>query len=203
MADPTIFLLSPAHCGGRRAATLFRSGASFDLARRVRVAGGAPLGEVFSYLSGLYFRGKLIYATHFSRAPMSTAGVQIITSSRGLLAPSARIKLDDLAEFAEVEVDPANPRYADPLLADLRAMAAALPTRCRIVLLGSIATSKYVDPLSSVFGDRLCFPESFIGIGDMSRGAILLRSAAAGVELTYQPATGALRSRAVARRLVP
>ncbi len=55
----------------------------------------------------------------------------------------------------------------------------------RIVLLGSVATAKYLDVLSGVFGDRLSFPSDFVGRGDMSRGALMLRAAAAGTELEY------------------
>jgi hypothetical protein len=194
MNEHTIFLLSPAHCGGRRAATLFRPGAEFDLAARVRAREGAPLGEVFSYLSGLYFRGKMAYASRFARPPEGAPGALVITSGRGLLPPSTHVTLEDLAEFAKVAVDAGNPLYAEPVLADLAAIASELPERCRVVLLGSIATAKYVELLLSVVGDRLCFPEAFVGVGDMSRGAILLRSAAAGVELPYLRAAGATRS---------
>src|SRR5690606_20239197 len=60
-----VFLLSPAHCGGRRAQLLLNEAAEFPLAQRIRSPEGAPLGEVFSFLSGLYFRGKLTYARRF------------------------------------------------------------------------------------------------------------------------------------------
>src|SRR5438132_13806102 len=53
-----IFLLSPAHSGSERAKMLLSDRAHFDLAVKVR-HGGAPLGEVYAFLSGLYFRGKL------------------------------------------------------------------------------------------------------------------------------------------------
>jgi hypothetical protein len=61
------------------------------------------------------------------------------------------------------------------------------------VLLGSIASPKYVDVLLDVFGDRLHFPLDFVGRGDMSRGGLLLRQATAGVELEYGPVRGAVR----------
>src|SRR5438270_1706544 len=64
-----IFLLSPASCGGKRAALLFNERAEFTVARRIRSEEGAPLGEVFSFLSGLYFRGKLNYARAFENPP--------------------------------------------------------------------------------------------------------------------------------------
>ena len=43
--------------------------ATFDLAVRLRGPGGAALGEVFSFMSGLYFRGKLAYARTFPAPP--------------------------------------------------------------------------------------------------------------------------------------
>ena len=46
----------------------------------------------------------------------------------------------------------------------------------QFVLLGSVATDKYVGPLLDVFGDRLYFPATFAGRGDMSRGGLLLRA---------------------------
>ena len=81
----TVFLLSPAHCGGRRAQLLLRPGASFALAEAVR--GGAPLGDVFSFLSGLYFRGKLAYARAFARHAAAPHAVLVIAPGRGLVPP--------------------------------------------------------------------------------------------------------------------
>jgi hypothetical protein len=60
-----------------------------------------------------------------------------------------------------------------------------LPEDTRIVLLGSIATGKYVDLLEPVFGERLVFPSAFVGQGDMRRGALMLRAAREGVEMEY------------------
>jgi len=36
------------------------------------------------------------------------------------------------------------------------------------------------------FGDRLRYPVEFVGKGDMSRGSMLLKATAAGVELAYR-----------------
>jgi hypothetical protein len=196
MATPSIFVLSPAHCGGKRAATLTRPAAAFDLALRIRSDEGAPLGEVFSYISGLYFRGKLTYARAFAVPPPGLAGAWVITSGRGLMLPDARIRLEDVERFAGVAVDPAEACYIEPLRSDLRRLLRDLPDDCRIVLLGSIATTKYVEALLEVFGERLCFPEPFVGRGDMSRGALMLRAASEGAEFAYLSAAGAVRSRA-------
>ena len=85
------FLLSPASTSGRRARMLLAPGAGFELARRVQ-SGGAPIGEVFSFLSGLYFRGKLGYARRFAR---SSEAIRIITSERGLVSPDLPITRED------------------------------------------------------------------------------------------------------------
>jgi hypothetical protein len=182
-ARPRVFLLSPAHCGGERANLLFREGANFDLARRVRRPPGAPLGEVFSFLSGLYFRGKLAYAEAFASPPAGRAGVYVITPNEGLRRPDEPVDLARLRAFAQVDIDADDARYHRPLHRDALRLAAALGPAGEVVLLGSVATGKYVDPLTRALGDRLRFPPDFVGRGDMSRGGLLLRCARAGQEL--------------------
>jgi hypothetical protein len=191
MSPHRIFLLSPAHCGGKRAAVLLRPEASFELAERLRSAEGAPLGEVFSFLSGLYFRGKTAYAQRFAAPPPGLPGSLVITSSRGLLPPGTRVHPADLEAFAAVPIDPREPRYREPLAADLARLAAEAPD-CDFVLLGSVATAKYVDLLVAALGERVLFPAVFAGMGDMQRGALLLRSAREGVELPCIPVAGAV-----------
>src|SRR5947208_982879 len=88
-----IFLLSPAHCGGKRAGLLFNDAARFDLAQRIRQAGGVPVGEVFSFVSGLYFRGKLAYAATFGRAPRGVSPALVITTNRGLVPAQTTVTL--------------------------------------------------------------------------------------------------------------
>jgi hypothetical protein len=183
-----IFLLSPASCGGKRAALLFNDRAEFDIARRVRQQPGAPLGDVFSFLSGLYFRGKLAYAREFQNPPPRRApGIQIITPTDGLYSPGSLVTLKDLERFAGVPIDAEESRYRYPLERDATKIAERIGPRCQVVLLGSVATGKYVDVLSPIFGTRLVFPKEFLGHGDMARGGMLLQRAAAGVELTYIP----------------
>ncbi|MGH7482326.1 MAG: hypothetical protein ACRELV_09235 [Longimicrobiales bacterium] len=180
-----IFLLSPASCGGKRATMLLRDAATFELARSLRSPAGAPLGEVFAFLSGLYFRGKLSYARAFARPPGGAPGALIITSDRGLRPPETRVRVDDLHGFAAVPIDVGEPRYREPLLASLAALCARIPGDCEIVLLGSIATPKYIEPISLAVGSRLRVPVEFAGRGDMSRGGLLLRRVDAGSELDY------------------
>ncbi len=163
---------------------------------RVRSEEGAPLGEVFSFLSGLYFRGKLTYARAFENPPASeTSGVHLITATDGLWSPATNVTLEDLERFATVPIDANEPRYRLPLERDAERLAGSLGEECDVVLLGSIATRKYVDVLEPIFGDRLLFPMEFIGHGDMARGAMLLKRAASGVELTYSPVSNPLRVR--------
>jgi len=194
MSTPArVFLLSPAHCGGERAGLLFRKEADFDLARRVRRPPGVPLGEVFSFLSGLYFRGKLAYAEAFASPPPGLAGVYVITPNEGLRRVDEHVDLARLRAFAAVDIDADDARYHRPLRRDARLLATAVGPTAEVILLGSVATGKYVDPLTEALGDRLRFPSDFVGRGDMSRGGLLLRCVRAGQELVYVPVAGAER----------
>jgi hypothetical protein len=195
-----VFLLSPASSSGKRAELLLAPGAGSPLAARLR-RDGAPLGEVFSFLSSLYFRGKLTYARRFAAPPAGCPGVQVISAGRGLLAPETPLRLRDLRAFARVPIDAGERRYAEPLREDALALRRRLPPGAQVVLLGSIASAKYVDVLQRVFGAALLFPTEFVGRGDMSRGGLLLRAARAGVELDYLPAGGARRRGPRAARL--
>ena len=178
-----IFILSPAHCGGERAQLVFNEQAQFPLARRLRSKEGAPLGEVFAFLSGLYFRGKLAYAQAFAAPPPGVPGVVVITTNEGLRAPSFPVNLARLRRYARGDIDLRDPRYRRPLQRDARILAAAAGPDCEVVLLGSVATGKYVDLLLKVFGPALLFPADFAGRGDMSRGGLMLRCVDAGREL--------------------
>lgn len=187
-----IFFLSPAHSGGKRAALLTRPEASFELARQVRI-GAASLGEVFAFCSGLYFRGKLAYARHFAEPSEGVSGVQIITPSRGLVPAETLIGIHDLFEFSRIPVDAKEMRFTGPLKQSIQAMSTF--DSCEVILLGSVATGKYTDTLLPVLGERLLFPADFAGRGDMSRGALLLRSVAANQELHYVPVSAHGRPR--------
>jgi hypothetical protein len=198
----TIFLLSPAHCGGRRAQLLFRDEASFPLALQLRGA-GAPLGEVFAFLSGLYFRGKLAYGRAFSRTSVTPHGVLVITPGHGLIDPDLIVTLDDLRAIAEVGVEPDEPRFRAPLETHAAALAASLSGEDRVILLGSIATGKYVDVIEQHLDGRLRFPAEFVGRGDMSRGGLLLRCVERRSELEYIPIAGAVRHGPRPPRLEP
>ena len=171
---------------------ILRDQAQFPLARQLRGEGGAPIADVFTFLSGLYFRGKIAYANAFARAPRGTSGVLVITPTRGLIDARTRIHLDDLREFAEVDIHENDPRYRMPIERDARLLGKKLLDQSEVILLGSIATCKYVDVLLANFGQRLRFPADFVGRGDMSRGGLMLRCAADLQELSYLPVAGAI-----------
>lgn len=188
-----VFLLSPAYAGGERARMIMSERAQFDLARRLRSDDRPSLGEVFAFLSGLYFRGKLAYANAFTPTEAKTSAILVITPTRGLVPAATPVGLADLREFAEVDIDEANPRYRIPLERDVKKLAKKLSLKGEAVLLGSVATGKYVDVLLEHFGQRLCFPADFVGRGDMSRGGLLLRCAVDRCELAYISVAGAVR----------
>jgi hypothetical protein len=192
-ARPNAFLLSPANASGVRAKQLFSPRSQFDLAQRLR-ASGAPLGEIFSFISGLYFRGKLTYAEKFACTHLPTAAIRIITPAAGLLSPRTIVTLAQLREITSGPVDPELPSYRVPLDRDARELHSLLHSEAQVVLLGSIATSKYVGPLLEIFGERLVFPSEFVGRGDMSRGGLLLRASRSGTPLSYIAISGAQRT---------
>jgi hypothetical protein len=167
--------------------------AEFSLAVRLRGPEGAEIGEVFSFLSKLYFRGKLTYAHAFAATTRSVPPILVITPDRGLVPPDTRLRRDDLEQFSQVDISTQDERYLGPLRRDASELASKLEHDAGVILLGSIATGKYVDALLDVLGNRLVFPGEFVGRGDMSRGGLLLRSAREGRELEYIPVAGAVR----------
>lgn len=193
MSDANVFLLSPARCDGPRAKMLMNPLATFDLAQRLRSDEGAALGDVFSFLSGLYFRGKLEYARALTPAKRQRSWIKVITTNSGLRSPLEAVTRDDLVAYSSVDIARGDARYLAPLQRDAERLARTLPAEAKVVLLGSIATGKYVDTLLATFGERLLFPVEFVGRGDMSRGGLMLRHARSGAALTYVPVTGAVR----------
>jgi len=182
-----VFLLSPAYCGGRRASILLNPKSDAVTTREMR-AGRLSLGRAFAFMSGLYFRGKLAYAQQFGAA-------LVITPTRGLQDPDLPFSLALLREFAVGDVSLDNPEYRSALEEDVIALASRIGARARVVLLGSVASGKYVDVLLPILGERLRYPVAFVGRGDMSRGGLLLRSAASGEELEYGPLVAGVRPR--------
>jgi hypothetical protein len=203
-----VFVLSPANLGGIRAKQVMSEAARFQLAQQLRTSQGATLGDVFSFVSGLYFRGKLAYARRFSSPPdpadpVVAGGVLVITPNAGLRAADVFVTRDSLRRFAGEPIDLDNARYRRPLERSARALLEAVGPDCDVVLLGSIASGKYVEVLLPVFGERLVFPSSFVGRGDMSRGGLMLRCVDSGSELDYVPIAGAVRQGKRPPRLAP
>ena len=180
-----VFLLSPANCRGRRAQQVLSPKATFPVAARLRDE-GVPIGDLFAHMSGLYFRGKITYARKFGR-PF------VITPDQGLMPAETAITSQVLTRFADADIDISNPGYRAPLEQTARALHDEAGADAQFVLLGSIASEKYVQVLTAIFGGRLVFPATFVGRGDMSRGGLLLRAAAASQELDYIPVIGAVR----------
>jgi hypothetical protein len=189
------FLLSPAHCGGVRARILLEGRGAFPLAQRLRQQ-GAPIGDVFAFLSGLYFRGKLAYARAFG-TPL------VIVPGRGFLDPDTIVTPKELRAIARIRVDLDEPRFRRPLQRAAEMLASTLPPEHIVVLLGSIATGKYVDAIEGRLGGRLRFPAEFVGRGDMSRGGLMLRCVLHSEELEYVPLAGSIRRGKRPPRLAP
>jgi len=203
-----VFLLSPANCGGTRAKQVLSPNARFALAAELRSSRGAMLGDVFMFVSGLYFRGKLTYALRFAAPPepdnpITGLGVHIITPNAGLRSPDTYVTREAVAAFAEGDVHQDNAAYRRPLERSAKALAREIGADCEVVLLGSIASPKYVDVLLGIFGERLRFPIDFVGRGDMSRGGLLLRRSREGAELEYAAVAGAVRHGARPPKLPP
>jgi hypothetical protein len=180
----TLFLLSPANLSGKRGKQLLAPDAGFELARRLRSPEGAPLDEVFSFVSSLYFRGKVSYARAFGT---ELPPALVITAGGGLCLPDERVTLSRLRDWANVSVQYDNPHFTAPLLRHATELLQRVGQSTRFVLLGSVASRKYVVPLLDVLGDRLFFPTSFASLGDMSRGSMMLRAVRDRRELAYQP----------------
>jgi hypothetical protein len=198
-----IFILSPAKTSGQRAQLIYNPAARFSLASRLHRGHGVPLAEVFSFLSGLYFRGKITYARTFAHPPAGMPGIMVVTSNRGLLPVDLPLTLEEVRAFSAAPIDLRNRRYLKPLQRDAAMLAQVSGAQCRVVFLGSISTSRYADPLLAAFGERLHFPSDFIGRGDMSRGGLLLRAAAEKKELAYVPLAGAVRRGKRPQKLAP
>jgi hypothetical protein len=189
----TVFLLSPAKTRGLRAEMLLSPRSSFDLAVRLRTGEGAPIGEVFAWLSALYFRGKLAYSRRFADPPTGLPGAFVIVPGLGLRPVDEPFDAERLRLVGSVDASLDDERHVLTLGRDAQLLARTY-VGARFVLLGSIATDKYVGPLLESMGERLLFPSDFVGRGDMSRGGLLLRATRAGRELPYAVVASSRRS---------
>ncbi|MEA2162693.1 MAG: hypothetical protein QOK37_820 [Thermoanaerobaculia bacterium] len=179
-----IFLLSPANTSGIRAKQFTSPRAGFEAALQYRSPEGVEIARAFAFMSSLYFRGKIGYAQHFAE-PVDGGGVFVITPGFGLVAPDWRLTEERMKVMSRTPVDAAKRNYRQPLERDARSLAATLDDDAQVVLLGSVASGKYVDILWPIFENRLRFPAAFAGLGDMSRGGLMLRAVRANRELEY------------------
>jgi hypothetical protein len=174
-----VFLLSPASLNGIRARQLTSPRAKFELARQYQSGNGVPIADAFAFMSALYFRGKIAYARHFADL------IFVIAPGYGLVPPDWMITEERMKIMKRTPVDASKRNYVRPLREHAKLLASHLESGSRVVLLGSVASGKYVDVLQPIFGDRLVFPEVFAGLGDMSRGGLMLRAVRANRELEY------------------
>jgi hypothetical protein len=194
--------MSPARIGGPRSKVLLRPEAGFALAERLRER-KATLGEVYAFISGLYFRGKMAYAQAFANPPESVPPALVIVPGLGLISPDTLIDAEQLRGTGQISIEENNLAYRDPLMRDARQLEQDAGPACQYLLLGSIATEKYTEPLVTVFGDRLLFPVEFVGRGDMSRGGLMLRHASSGEPLSYVSLRGSIRRGRRPPKLIP
>jgi hypothetical protein len=191
-SERQIFLLSPANAKSVRGSFLLGESGQSVLWHRLQ-EGSASLGEVFSFISGLYFRGKLAYARTFAYPPNHMPGIVVITPSGGLVSPDRFVTVNELREITAGRVDAGESRYRIPLERDALLLRDHSGPGCEFVLLGSVATPKYIEPLLGIFEEHLVFPAEFVGRGDMSRGGLLLQCVREKTQLTYVPVAGAVR----------
>jgi hypothetical protein len=184
-----IFLLSPANLSGLRAKQLASPRARFDTALRYQSEAGVPIADAFAFMSALYFRGKIAYARRFAvpSPVIGGDGIFIITSGYGLVPPDWRLNEERMKRMKKIDVDANARSYTKPLRehATLLAQALAHDPEALVILLGSVATGKYVDVLRPILGERLRFPKVFAGLGDMARGGLMLRAVRENRELEY------------------
>ncbi|MFL6197405.1 MAG: hypothetical protein ACJ75H_24680 [Thermoanaerobaculia bacterium] len=187
---PRVFLISPASLDGVRAAQLTSPRARFGAALQYRGPEGVSVEEAFTFMSSLYFRGKITYARHFAAPPPELRlggpddGILVIAPGFGLVPPSWRINPEIMKKLRRTPVDLKHRGYCEPMRQHAEQLRGLAPDSW-VVLLGSVATGKYVDLLLPVFGERLLFPREFAGAGDMKRGGMLLRAVREGRELDY------------------
>lgn len=177
----TVFLLSPANTSGLRSKQLQSPNASFETARMYRSEEGVPIALAFAFMSALYFRGKITYALHFAEI----GNIRVIAPGFGLVSPDWRLTPERMKTMSKTPVDIRKRNYRKPLERDALALAEEIGDDAQVVLLGSVASGKYVDILWPIFGSRLRFPSAFAGLGDMSRGGLMLRAVRADRELSY------------------
>ena len=172
-------------------------------------AQGAPLGDVFTFVSGLYFRGKLAYARRFASPP----------------EPRIRRRLGRARHHAERRApQPETPVTRRRAARLRRRRRRSRPTRatggrssgararwlreigadCEVVLLGSIASPKYVDVLLDDLRRAPAVPDRFRRPRRHEpRRPAAAQARARASSSTYAPMAGAVRHGARPPKLPP
>jgi hypothetical protein len=136
---------------------LLREQADFDLAVKLR-QGTATIGEIYTFMSGLYFRGKMAYAEAFRAAPPGIPPGVVIVPGVGLVPPETAVDVGQLRTVADVPVDEGNHVYRSALLRAARLLDEYAGSACSYVLLGSIASGKYTGRSLRFLASASCFP---------------------------------------------
>jgi len=182
----TILLLSPANVSGTRARQMISPRAMSAAGLAYRSPGGVTIANAFTFMSALYFRGKHAYARAFATEdPRIGTTAFVIAPGFGLVPLDWRLDQERMKKLARTKIDVRSRSYTMSLQKSCRELEARLAPDDTVVLLGSVASGKYVDVLEPVFGGRLRFPRIFAGMGDMKRGSVMLKAAASGVALEY------------------
>ena len=160
---PRVFLLSPARLDGARGRQLFHPVTLFPVARQLRTREGCPLGEVFRFVSGLYFRGKLAYGNAFARAPEGAAwmrgGTLVITQNRGLVPESTRVCLEHLEAFASTNIHASEAAFRRPFERDARMVAEMRRLQRRVKELEAELEQAHTADLAAVNDELLTLSE--------------------------------------------
>ena len=126
---------------------LLNPGANFELAAKLR-AGAATLGEVYSFISGLYFRGKVAYSDAFGSAPQDLPPAVVIVQGLGLLPLQTLMTAEKLTAAGAVSIERDHIAYRTALLRDAKAVKSASGASCQFVLLGMTAQYDLISALS-------------------------------------------------------
>ena len=182
-----------------RGLRLIDGSSASSLAQQLQTESGAPLCEVFAFLSSLYFRGKLAYARAFARPPHAMRGVFIVTPGAGLCT-KRRLSPRRPRRVCGGRGRSRNPHFVAPLLRDVQALvASASSTRASCCSAASLRQVRRA--AAAGVRERLLFPADFVGRGDMSRGGLCCAPRAKASELDYLPVLGATRHGPRAARL--
>ena len=188
---PRIFLLSPASTDGLRAQQLTSPRAGFGAAERYRSPEGVTIEEAFTFMSSLYFRGKIGYARHFAAPPPELALGSRTTASWSSLPASGwcrracRITPEEMKKLRRTPVDLKSRAYCAPMKKHVEQLRDLAPDGLGGAP-GQRRDRQVRGPAAAGPRDRLLFPRDFAGAGDMKRGGMMLRAVREDRELSLR-----------------